>query len=180
MNCLSRVAVVLGCSLVFGCASAPANVHRDAAAELPEDLSLLLPAAPPSGFLPAMDVTRRTTEDIFEQINGGSYSFLENGMTHALFALYPLKGAEEGTEIAFEVYRFKTHAGAKVQFRNLHGDDGIDWNQTHAVIHEYGIELVSDRLIIRSTFNDGPEKQMIRASKFLAKHVLGQVRPRSN
>ena len=133
---------------------------------------MLMPAAPPAGFSPAVDVTPRTTADIFEQINGGSFSFLENGLTDALFAIYPLTGGEEGTEIAFEIYRFKTGAGAKVQFQNLHGEDGTNWNGAHTVLHEYGVELVSGRIIVRVTYNDGPEKQMGRASRFLAHHVL--------
>ena len=44
-------------------------------------------------------------------------SAFENGMTDALFAIYPLTGGEEGTEIAFEIYRFKTVRAQKFSFR---------------------------------------------------------------
>ena len=139
---------------------------------------MLLPAAPPSGFSPARAVTPRTTDDIFEQIKSASFSFLQNGMTDALFATYPYNGVEDGAEIAFEVYRFKTHDGAKLQFQNLHGNEGDTWEDAYAVVHEYGVELVSGRLMVRVTFNYGPEKQMGRAARYLARNVLEQVRPR--
>ena len=158
--------------LGIGCTTTGTSSTQTTAQTLPTSLDMLMPAAPPAGFSPAVDVTPRTTADIFEQINGGSFSFLENGMTDALFAIYPLTGGEEGTEIAFEIYRFKTGAGAKVQFQNLHGEDGTDWHGAHTVLHEYGVELVSGRIIVRVTYNDGPEKQMGRASRFLARHVL--------
>ncbi len=168
--------LVLASLLVSACSTATSQVDHTASQSIPDELSLLLPAAPPHGFAPAVDVQPRSTEDIFEQINGGSFSFLENGMVSALFATYPLSAAEEGIEIALEVYRFRTPGGALVQFTNLHGEDGTAWEGTYAVIHEYGVELVKGHLLIRATFNDGPETQMVRGSKFLARHVLAQVR----
>lgn len=167
--------VLISCILFSGCGTTGVGQSSSSTQSVPDKLSLLLPVAPPAGFSPAVDVTPRSTADIFEQINGGSFSFLENGMTDALFATYPLTGGEEGTEIAFEVYRFKTHAGAKVQFQNLHGEDGAAWEGAHAVLHEYGVELVSGCLLVRVTFNDGPEKQMGRAARYLARNVLSQA-----
>ena len=49
------------------------------------NLEQLLPATPPTGFSTADAPVLRDRNSIFEQINGGSVSYLENGMVDALF-----------------------------------------------------------------------------------------------
>ncbi|MFT5429837.1 MAG: hypothetical protein ACI9OJ_000509 [Myxococcota bacterium] len=131
----------------------------------------------PTGFEAPIDVAARNRETIFEQINGGSVSFLENGLTDALFATYLRSGGDPDSEaIAFEVYRFDKASGALAQFQRLNGNDGKPWQKSTAVIHEYGVELVDGAVVIRATFNDGPAETMISGAKTLALEILKQTR----
>ena len=138
--------------------AAPPTESREAPPKVKPDAKLktLLPKAP-KGYSGPKGAVVRTPADIFEQINGGSVSFLENGMTDAVFAMYPLKGGTPGTEIQIEVYRFKDAAGAGKQFKQLLGEPGKEWQGGHAVQHEFGTEAVVGRFILRSTFADGPD-----------------------
>jgi hypothetical protein len=118
-------------------------------------MAKLFPKAP-KGYSGPKDVAVRTVDDIFEQINGGSESFIGNGMTDAVFAKYPKKGGKAGTELQVEVYRFKDAAGAGKQFDGLLGEPGKPLLGGRAVVHDYGTEAVVGRYILRSTFADGP------------------------
>ena len=139
-------------------------------------LAALLPPAP-AGFQAAVDVTPRGRGDIFEQINGGSVTYLENGMQDALFATYPRPG-DDSAAMEVEVYRFETPAGAAAQFAHLQPQGATPWEGATAVLHPNGVELVAGRVILRLTYNDGPPAAMAEAARALARSVLGKLRGR--
>ena len=131
--------------------------------------------APPVGFGAAADIAVRDRSNIFEQINGGSVSFLDNGMIDALFATYPTTGGEGGG-IDVEVYRFEAPDGAKTQFEKMQGVAGTPWDGgSQAVVHEYGVELVVSTYVIKATFNDGPGPLMAAASQRIARQLVGRL-----
>ncbi len=121
-------------------------------------LKTFLPKAPKT-HKAASKVQPRNRDDIYEQINGGSASFLENGMTDALFAQYAPKKGAAGQEIAVEIYRFATDAGALKQFKTLYENEGKPWEGGLAVQHEFGVEATVGRFILKATFNDGPNAE---------------------
>jgi hypothetical protein len=171
--------MLLGCSTSTQQTCARAEGHkRDLARKPggPTDIAKMLPGKP-AGFDAAIEVSARNRETIFEQINGGSVSFLDNGLTDALFATYLRTGGDPDSEaMAFEVYRFDKASGALAQFKQLNGNDGKPWEESTAVIHDYGVELVDGSVIVRATFNDGPPETMIAGAKALALEVLKQTR----
>jgi hypothetical protein len=135
----------------------------------PKALKSLLPKAP-AGFKGPSKVQPRNRGDIYEQINGGSESYLANGMTDAIFATYAKKGGGAGAEISAEVFRFPDAASASKQFSHLYDKDGVAWEGGKAVIHEYGVEAVLGGLIIKVTFNEG-DATVVEACKAIVKGV---------
>ncbi|MFT7622640.1 MAG: hypothetical protein ACI9WU_001815, partial [Myxococcota bacterium] len=103
--------------LVLACAT-PRQATR-----APETISGYVPDSG-TGLDAAVEVHPRDRETIFEQINGGSSSFLANGMVEAVFATFPRSGGGEYEVVELEVYRFADSPGALVQFGHLHGTDG--------------------------------------------------------
>ena len=164
-------AIFLSVILLAGCAVNQATVTANSAPTTPPTLKQMLPQAP-GGFESAVDVSVRNRDTIFEQINGGSVSYLANGMSDALFATY-LRTGHEGHEIMFEMFRFKNENGAKSQFQHISNGEGKPWiHGTTAVRHEYGVELIKSNLIIRVLFNDGPTPTMKQASESMATLVI--------
>ncbi len=154
--------------LLIACAT-PATVVR-----APATARGYVPAEA-DGLDAATEVQPRNRGDIFEQINGGSASFLQNGMVDAVFATLPRSGGGEYEVIELEVYRFADHAGALAQFDHLHGGDGKPWGSAvKAVVHDYGVEAIKGAIVVRVTFNDGPAEDMRAAAKSLATAVLAR------
>jgi len=165
-------------ALGAGCGSTTANGNEppppEAAPEF-KDLKELLPPAP-TGFKSASDVTLRNRDTIFEQINGGSVSYLENGMLDALFGSYLKASGPESEALDLEIYRFDGETGALVQFKSMQGSDGKPWKGgSVAVIHEYGVELVAKRMIVRVNFNDGEAGPMGVAAQVVARQIVRRV-----
>lgn len=169
---LLPLALMLGCGATTKSGGTLAPPEAASTRKAPKDLV----GPPPTGFDKPVEVTPRGTGDIFEQINGGSASYLENGMVDAVFATYPKTGGEESHAIEFEVYRFDSATGARVQFETLHGKAGEGWRgDSHAVQHDYGIELYKGRYVVRITFNDGPGALMKVGARVLANHVVSRI-----
>lgn len=161
-----------------GCSSTTSGAKSGIAPpeEAPEwkKLADLVPPSP-TGFDKVTDVTPRTRKDIFEQINGGSVSYLENGMKDALFATFPHR-TNKAAALELELFRFDGSGGAKAQFRALTRDEGKPWKGgSIAVLHEYGVELVVDHVIVRATFNDGPAKLMALSAQVLARQIVKRI-----
>lgn len=130
----------------------------------------------PKDLLPsnAEDVQPRGRADIFEQVNGGSVTFLDNGMVDAVFAVVP--HADEDRIMDLEIYRFETGAGAAAQFEHLHGGEGGPWESAaKAVRHDYGVELVRGPYVVRVTWNAGDPREMKERGDAAARGVLGQL-----
>lgn len=137
----------------------------------------LVPSAP-SGFGAAQDVTLRDRHTIFEQINGGSTSYRDNGMEDALFATYPPAAGDESAVLELEIYRFDSLTGAREQFKLLHAGAGQDWQHgSRAVLHEFGAELIIDRLIVRVFFNAGDAAAMGVAARVVAAQIAKRAAP---
>lgn len=134
-----------------------------------------LMVAPPDGFGKAEDVALRDRHTIFEQINGGSVSFLDNGMQEAIFGTY-LNPKDEAAVLDLEVYRFTEEAGPLRQYKGLHGSEPIPWEGgAGGLVHEYGVELVAERLLVRVVYNDGPAEAMAKAAHQLARDVVRRI-----
>ncbi len=172
---MSRVALAL---LLLGCSATTTNGSEPPPPEEAvgfSKLSDLLPPAP-TDFDKAVDVTARDRQSIFEQINGGSVSYLDNGMIDALFAVYPRTGGSDAEALDLEIYRFDGETGALAQFGSLHGKDGKAWKGgATAVIHDFGIELLAQRVLVRVTFNDGPKGPMGVAAQVVARQIVRRI-----
>ncbi len=139
----------------------------------PKALVDVLPA-PPKGFDAPLDRVVRDRESIFEQINGASASYLDNGMEDALFATYVRSGAQDSLEL--NVFRFKTADGARAQWKELHGDDGVSWYRgSKAILDQFGVELVLGRVYVRSLYSDGPAESMRPAAEAIARIVVERM-----
>ncbi len=171
----SLVSASLGAVTVGTVALASAEAHGSPPATAakttpkPKPLKALLPKGP-AGFKGPAKVQPRNRGDIYEQINGGSESYLANGLTDAVFATYAKKGGAAGTEISAEVFRFPDAASAAKQFGHLYDKDGAPWEGGKAVIHEFGVEAVLGGLIIKATFNEG-DAAAVDACKAIIKGI---------
>jgi hypothetical protein len=139
-------------------------------------LEQLLPTTLPAGFSATDSPVLRDRNSIFEQINGGSVSYLDNGMVDALFTTLAQGDDNEPVLMDVEIYRFEQAVGAEAQFAILHGGEGSTWHQSKAVVHEYGVEFVVDQLVVRIAYNeDTPDTPMARGAAQLGQHILGVV-----
>ena len=137
-------------------------------------LEALVPP-PPTGLSPAIEIQKRGRDDIYEQINGGSVSFLENGMQEAIFATYLRPDGDEGTEQALEIYRFDSAAGATAQFRSLNGEGAQRVRGYEATVHDYGVEVVAAATLVRVAYNDGPPEDQKAAARAIVETVLDRA-----
>ena len=169
------IALLCGCSAYSTnqVKKAPSPLSQNAETFLP--LNTVLPAAP-TGFGKAIDVAVRNKDTIFEQINGASVSYLEHGMRDALFATYP-KAGDQAQDINLELYRFTEAQGAKIQFTSINGNEAKSWEGTMAVRHDFGLELLAGRHLLRITYNGGPVTEMRATAAAIAKKMLAHLSP---
>ncbi|HIA02956.1 MAG TPA: hypothetical protein EYN06_00090 [Myxococcales bacterium] len=169
------IALLCGCSAysTTQVKKAPSPLSQNTGIFLP--LNTVLPAAP-VGFGKAIDVAVRNKDTIFEQINGASVSYLEHGMRDALFATYPKPG-DQAQDINLELYRFTEAHGAKLQFTSINGNEARPWEGTMAVRHDFGLELVAGRHLLRIIYNGGPVAEMRATVSAIAKKVLAHLSP---
>lgn len=126
----------------------------------------------PDGFTQGDPPTLRTREDIYEQIDGASESYLQKGLVDAAFVTWA-RSSEAGETLDLEVYRFEKPEGAMAQYRELNGDKGQPWHAgSTAIVDEYGVELVSGRVIVRALYSSGPADVMGAAATAAARVVL--------
>ena len=167
-----RALTLLTAGLAVGCSAAITTPV--AKVEPFKNMSELM-VAPPAGFGKAVDVALRDRETIFEQINGGSVSFLDNGMQEAIFGTY-LNPKDEAAVLDLEVYRFTEEAGPLRQYKALHGSEPTPWEGgAGGIVHEYGVELVAGKLLVRVVYNDGPADVMAKAAHALARDVVRRI-----
>jgi hypothetical protein len=174
MKHLLLISILCGCTLAT---TKPQTRSRAVAppeeARVFTDLREILPP-PPVGFAQAVDVEVRDKDSIFEQINGAGVSYLENGMRDALFATFPKPQFSE-QDISVELYRFNGATGARAQFLSLNGEEGKAWEGALAVRHDFGLELLAGRHLLRITYNGGPVAQMKVTASVIAKQVLNRL-----
>lgn len=100
------------------------------------------------GFMVVVDVVVCDCDMIFEQINGGSVSYLENGLQEVIFGIY-FYVLDELLVLDMEVYCFVKLEGIVSQYCQLYGDEGKFWKVViFGIVYEYGVEFKVDCMLV--------------------------------
>jgi len=101
---------------------------------------LKLPAAESAGFATRTESTRYDPETLYEFIDGAADSYIANGFTECLAAIYTMSQTAVPVEISAETYRFKNEEGARKQ---------LDFERPAAALPVSGLEAaVSDGAVL--------------------------------